>query len=471
MADDGLELADGEPGGAVPDDADDGAPWRGDAGADRQAGAAAHAAEPAVGEVRRPGWEAKRVVEPMLADGAVADEDGVRCGRGVGDGAGRGVRMETGSIAWLDGVDLVTSRAAGIGHRVAPRRGDVPGVCPAARRDVGQHRVGIAEQREGGGGEPGDLGRVGVDVQDPGCPSSSAVAQAGRVEARLDSDGEGDVRPGAFREPAELVERAAVAGVVVGERADRSVVDEARHAGPVGKCSDRGPCRCRRRVADEDGRPLGRAEHLQAAVDVVRRDTRRRHADQMLDGCSADRGSCEDVGRYVEQHRSLRSGAGDADGLSDDPGEAARGGHLARPLCDRCGHGDVVEADLQAIGLLRRRRRGADDVDDGCAVGAGVGNRRQHVREPWAGADGGGADRPGDPCLRFGGESGGGFVAHVDQRQPAVSTCQEDRVDLHTVDGEHCRCSRPRQRVDDDVASRQIRQRGHCRPAAASRRR
>ena len=100
-------------------------------------------------------------------------------------------------------------------------------------------------------------------------PRDAAVAEAGRVEPEPHAERERDVGALACREATELVERAAVALVVVRDGADRAVVREARDAGHVEQLVARGSSRVVRRAAEQHHGPeaaASRSRHASTAA-------------------------------------------------------------------------------------------------------------------------------------------------------------------------------------------------------------
>lgn len=275
MANHRLELAKGEAESAITDDADGGSVGMGDAGSHGKPQAAAHTPETSVGEVPRPRWQAKGIVQPVFADGAIAHEPCTARGRRIGDRPGRSVGMQSFSVGHRQGVELLARTAPGIGHGRLPTFIDMPStdhVTLGGKRN--EHGVGIAEQGQCRRMKPRHLRRVGVDMHDIGGPTGTTVAQPGRVEARLQADGEDHVWPRPLGKSGQLIQRATVGRVVVGERSDGPKVNKTRHSGSLGEVDHSRTRRAGGRVSDQQrGSSSGPQFVIGAAMAIWSRPT------------------------------------------------------------------------------------------------------------------------------------------------------------------------------------------------------
>lgn len=107
-----------------------------------------------------------------------------------------------------------------------------------------------------------------------------------------------------------------------------------------------------------------------------------------------------------------------------------------RELGHRGRHGDLVEAGLLVVDLVRLEGAGAGDVEDGGPVQMGVGDGRQDVGEAAAGRDDGDPEVPGDARVALGRVAGVHLVADVDDAELCVQGVLEDAVDVCSVQAE-----------------------------------
>ena len=303
--------------------------------------------------------------------------------------------MQALAVRRLDRVERLPRRAERCAHRGAPLGVDLPHVITTPGRERPNRLLRVRDDGQRRGSEPTDLGGVAVHLQDRRAPCDPPVAQPRRVEAEAHTQRERDVRTLAFGKATELIQRAPVPIVVVGDRADRAVVGVARNACHLEELVARGAGGRVRGTAQQEHRAGRAREAVEKRSDAVRAGRRgskdRRHVGGQR------RVGVEDVGRDVEQNRAPRRRRRDADRLSHDAAELIDRVHLARPLADGCREADVVDADLQAVGLERRLGRRADHVDDRGAIEHRVRHRGEDIREPRTRAHGRDAERARQP--------------------------------------------------------------------------
>ena len=141
-----------------------------------------------------------------------------------------------------------------------------------------------------------------------------------------------------------------------------------------------------RALAEDDQRPLGALQHVERALDRIRRRNLRRrrvdHLDQRLGAGLGVHHLAEQLGRQVEIDAARTARHRGADRARDADADVGGVQHAEGRLAQRLGDGELVHllvvALLQVDDLALGRAR---DQDHREAVGGGVGERGQAVEE------------------------------------------------------------------------------------------
>ena len=248
-------------------------------------------------------------------------------------------------------------------HGAAPLGIDLPHVVTTSRGQRPDRGFGIRDHGHPRRREAADLGRVAVDLEQRRPPRDAPVVQPGRVEPEANPECERHVRPREAGRPFELVQRAAVPLVVVGDRADLAVVGKARNPCDLEQLVDRYARRVARGHRPAGSQDAGRGRQpVEARVDDIGTGCHRRRYGRALGRQLRRR--VEHISRDVEEHRPAGCSRRNPDRLRHDAPELVDRVDLARPLAHRRREGQMVDADLQAVGLERRLRSRADRIDD-----------------------------------------------------------------------------------------------------------
>jgi hypothetical protein len=135
----------------------------------------------------------------------------------------------------------------------------------------------------------------------------------------------------------------------------------------------------------------------------------------------------EHVHRQIEQHRTGRTGGGEAHRLRHEPRNLRRRRDLMRPLHHRPRDRHLIDARLQRVRLGIAQRRRAAQVEHGRAIEIRVGHGGDDVGEARPRGHHGDAERARGARVTFRRVSGRHFMSSVDDRHAVTSERLEDR--------------------------------------------
>ncbi len=312
------------------------------------------------------------------------------------------------------------------------------GAEPLAQRterriEVDEHILQVADDRDVGGADLRDLGRVDVDVHD---------LRVRREERRLAGDAvveprtEGDEQVCLLqrehrRDGAVHAGHAQMLRVRVGERA---ACHERGHDGCAGRLGERaqlcGRPRADHAAADVQHGLLGVGDQLRRGLDLLAVRLGHRPVAGEVDLRRPHEGRLGLLGvlRDVDEHGAGATGRRDLERRGDRAGDVLGALDQERVLGDR--HRDADDVGLlEGVRAHEGREHLARDADDRHGVHVGVGDRGDEVGGARAGGRDGDADATGCRGIALGGVTGALLVADEDVTHRLV--VHEGVVDGH----------------------------------------
>ena len=324
--------------------------------------------------------------------------------------------------------------------------------------EVDEHLLQVADDRDVGGADLGDLRRVDVDVHDLRVRGEQRrLAGHAVVEARAEGHEQiGLLQREHRRHRAVHAGHTEVLRVRVGERAAGHQRRDDGSAGRLGEGEQlvRG-ARAHDAAADVEHRLLRGLQQLRRRLDLLAMRLRDRAVAGQVIARRPDEGHLGllRVLRDVHEHGAGAAGRGDLVGRGDRAGDLRGILHEEGVLRDR--HGDADDVGLlEGVRAHQRREDLAGDGEEGHGVHVGVGDRRHEVR----GARSGGRDRDADLAgcrgVTLGGVTGALLVADEDvAERRRVHERVVDREDRAAGQAEHVGHPQQFERTDDGRGS------------------